>query len=438
MSIDRRTFTQLSLAATAIIGAPAIAAKSKAGAFPKGFLWGASTSGHQTEGNNTASDFWWMEHCAKTMFQQPSGDATNSFQLWSVDMDLAKALGLNSYRFSLEWARIEPEEGKFSTAMLDHYRRMIAGCRARGLTPVVTFNHFTCPRWFAAKGGWSNLESSDLFARYCDKAARALAADIGYALTLNEPNLPAILAWAGLPPYLYKAHADMLSECALSLGKEKFSAGFLMSREDYAPLIPNLSLAHTKGRAAIKAARDDLPVGISIAVSDDQAVGTNSLVPAKRAEAYEPWFAIAKGDDFIGIQNYDRMVLDANGPVAPSPEAPRNALGAEVYPASLAGALRYVHATTQMPILVTEHGLGSDDDALRSTMITEALTEVRKTLDEGVSLIGYLHWSLLDNFEWYFGFGPKFGLTAIDQGTFRRIPKGSAKTLSRIAKANRL
>ncbi|HEY0779248.1 MAG TPA: family 1 glycosylhydrolase, partial [Gemmatirosa sp.] len=141
-----------------------------AGAFPQGFVWGAATAGHQVEGNNVASDIWLLEHVTPTVFAEPSGNAVNSFALWATDLDLARALGLTAYRFSLEWARIEPEPGQFSRAMLDHYRAIVDGCRARGLTPIVTFNHFTMPRWFAARGGWTNPEAPALFGRFCDRA----------------------------------------------------------------------------------------------------------------------------------------------------------------------------------------------------------------------------------------------------------------------------
>ena len=126
------------------------------------------------------------------------------FALWPQDLDLVRDLGLNTYRFSIEWARIEPEPGLYSIAMLDHYQRMIEGCRERGLTPMVTFNHFTCPRWFAATGGWLNEKSPDLFARYCERSARHLGASIGYATTLNEPNLMRLLKWFGLPPQIFE------------------------------------------------------------------------------------------------------------------------------------------------------------------------------------------------------------------------------------------
>ena len=151
----------------ALSAAPLVAtAKPRVAAhFPKGFLWGAATAPHQVEGNNLASDNWIVENVPGSIYAEPSLDAANSLELWPVDLDLVKAMGLNTYRFGIEWARIEPEQGRFSMAMLDHYKRMIDGCVARGITPFVTFNHFTCPRWFAAMGGWGNPASVGILAR---------------------------------------------------------------------------------------------------------------------------------------------------------------------------------------------------------------------------------------------------------------------------------
>ena len=438
MTIGRREMIGAGAAslALAILPSGAIAAPSKA--FPKGFLWGAATSGHQTEGNNVASDYWLMESVKPTIFAQPSGDAANSFELWQADLDIVAALGLNSYRFSLEWARIEPEEGRFSQAALDHYARIIDGCTRRGLKAVVTFNHFSCPRWFAARGGWGNAQAPDLFARFCERAARALAGGMSHAITLNEPNLPTLLSWIGLPPPLYAGHAAMLKAAGSAIGSDAFSAGFFLTREEYRPMIPIIGAAHRKARDAIKAVRPDLPVGLTLAVSDDQAVGSSVVRDRKRAETYEPWFAFGAQDDFVGVQNYDRTRFDAKGVLPAPPEAPRNYMGTEVYAPSLGGAVRYVAGASGKPVFVTEHGVGTDDDALRARFIPEALDGLHAAIADGVRVMGYTHWSLLDNFEWYGGFKPKFGLVAVDGRTFKRTPKASAAVLAKIARRNAL
>src|SRR5580698_10401712 len=170
-------------AASACFGAggAAYAAAAARKNFPKGFIWGAATAGHQVEGNDTNSDTWFLEQLQPTLFPEPAGDANNSLELWQDDLDIVRSLNLNAFRFSLEWSRIEPDPGQFSIAMLDHYLRIIDGCRARGLQPLVTFNHFSAPRWFAARGGWVNPESPALFERFCERAAQHLARPIGYA-----------------------------------------------------------------------------------------------------------------------------------------------------------------------------------------------------------------------------------------------------------------
>src|SRR5438477_1459484 len=153
--------------------------------FPAKFLWGAATAAHQVEGNNVNSDNWLMEYLPHSMYKEPSGDACDHYHLYEQDINMLADLGFNAYRFSIEWARIEPEKGYFSRAELDHYRRMLEACHRRGLTPLVTYSHFTLPRWFALQGAWENPESADLFARYCEKATAHLADLISYAATFN-------------------------------------------------------------------------------------------------------------------------------------------------------------------------------------------------------------------------------------------------------------
>lgn len=440
MNIDRRTLIAALgavTAAPALIAAPAARGKS----FPKGFLWGASTAGHQIEGNNYNSDVWVAENVKPTIYAEPSGDACNSLELWPQDLDLVRSLGLNTYRFSLEWPRIEPEPGMFSMAALDHYKAMIDGCRRRGITPFVSFNHYTTPRWFAARGGWTHAEAPDRFALFCDRAARHLAADIGYAATLNEPNLIHVLRYALSPGLLAQINAvvgKMNESAARAVGSTQFVAGNSIAVADVDTFTRNLIAGHRAGRAAIKAVRSSLPVGVTLAMPDDQAVGDHSVRDAVRARCYGPWLEAARDDDFVGVQNYERWLWDDKGKVEPPAGGDRNAAGAEVYPASLANAVRYAHSVAKVPVIVTEHGVNADDDRIRARLIPAALAELRKALDEGVPVAGYCHWSLLDNFEWISGYKSKFGLVSVDRTTFKRTPKPSAAVYAAIARRNAL
>nr|WP_086491815.1 family 1 glycosylhydrolase [Novosphingobium panipatense] len=436
-NLDRRSLLAAgALAAVAPLAAQA-ATKRPNPAFPKGFLWGAATAPHQIEGNNTASDLWFVENQKPTIFAEPSGDACNSLELWATDLDIVKALGLTSYRFGVEWARIEPEKGLFSQAMLDHYKRIVEGCHARGLTPLVTFSHFTAPRWFSAQGGWTNAEAPQLFARYCDKVARAIGADIAMAMTLNEPNILLILKNI-LPPQVWDIQRQTQETAAKRLGVEKFICANVAGREDIDAIHAGLMAGHKAARAAIKAVRGDLPVGFTLSIIDEQASGRNSLRDKVRAELYGDWLEIAKADDFMGVQNYERAVWNDKARL-PAPEgADRNWSGTEVWAPSLAGAVRYAHEVTKVPILVSEHGVGTEDDTLRARFIPAALEGLKQAMDDGVPVLGYMHWSLLDNFEWIFGYKPRFGLCSVDRKTFARTPKPSASVLGGIARRNSL
>lgn len=444
MSIDRRSVlagAAAMLALTAGRNADAAAktgAARSAGAFPPGFRWGVATAGHQVEGNNTNSDTWFLENVKPTIFAEPSGDSCNNLQLWAQDLDLVKSFGLNTYRFSIEWARVEPEPGQFSVAMLDHYARIVDGCHSRGLMPMVTFNHFTTPRWFAAAGGWTHADAPAWFARYCERTARRVAPGIGYATTLNEPNLPRLLKLLQLPSFIMEGQRAMLLAAAKACGSAKFVAANAVNDDDLPALQAGLLEAHRLGRQAIKSARSALPVGVSLALTDDQAVGDPARRDARRADLYAEWLELAKGDDFVGVQNYERSRTGPEGTLPPPPDAPRNWSGAEIYAPSLGNAVRYAHAVTGRPVMVTEHGLGTDDDTLRAAFIPQALSGLAGAIAEGVPVLGYMHWSLLDNFEWIFGYRPKYGLVAVDRKTFKRTPKPSAAVLGAIARRNSL
>lgn len=440
--IDRRNLMQasLALAASSASAVSALAEPDRppvAPTFPSGFLWGAATAPHQIEGNNTASDLWFLENQQPTVFAEPSGDATNSLLFWEQDLDLVKSIGLNTYRFGVEWARIEPEKGRFSDAMLDHYLRVIEGCRARKLTPIVTYSHFTAPRWFSAQGGWTNPESAALFARYAERLTRKVGDMIHAVITFNEPNILQLLRTI-LPPPVWQAQQLTLETAARRLGVSSFVTANVAGLDQVPAIVEGLAAAHVAGRQAIKSVRGDLPLGLSLAVSDDQAVGPNSIRDRMRHELYQPWLGLAKADDFIGVQNYERVRWSDKGKLPPPPDAVLNWGGAEVWPASLAGAVRYAHVATGKPVLVSEHGVGSDDDAIRARLIPAALRELKVAIDDGTPVIGYCHWSLLDNFEWIFGYRPKFGLASVEPGSFRRTAKPSAAVYGRIAMANRV
>jgi beta-glucosidase len=436
-STNRRQFLALAggSALSAAAGPSLQAKETNQEAFPTDFLWGAATAGHQVEGNNVNSDFWLLENIKPTLFAERSGDACDSYHRYKDDIALLKTLGFNTYRFSIEWSRIEPEHGMFSNAELDHYQRMMQACHAHGLKTVVTFSHFSLPRWFAALGAWENPTAPDFFGKYCSRAAAHLSADIDFALTMNEPNAMRLVNWLKLPPQFKQLQTEMRNRAATVTGSAAFSGMFAGDPDKMlAPMIAS----HLRGMDAIKAVRSSLPVGVSLAMTDEQAVGANSKRDAMQADVYGAWFEAAAKCDFLGLQTYTRNRLDANGLMAKPEGVELTQVGDEFYPEALEATIRYAYKATGKPIYVTENGIPTKDDTRRIEYIRRALIGVQNCLKDGLPVHSYIHWSLLDNFEWSFGFEPKYGLVACDRETFKRTIKPSARYLGSIARENRL
>jgi len=404
------------------------------------FLWGVATAGHQSEGGNSASDIWALEHTVPTLFSEPSGAANDSWNRWPEDLDIAARLGLNAFRFSVEWSRIEPIRGEIRTEALDHYERVVDGCLERGLAPIVTFNHFASPNWFAAAGSWLAPDAPDLFAAYCERIASRFGDRIAAVITINEPNLEQLLqSGEKLPPAAERLKVQMLASAADDAGTASYFATNVIPADKQEEFQEAMTVGHRAARAAIKAQHSDLQIGVSIAICDETAVeGGEERRDRKRAAVYDHWLREASEDDFIGVQNYERIVHGPEGQVIG--HGPRNGMGTVVEPASLAGAVRYAHQVSGVPVLVTEHGIQTDDDAVRQGFITDSLDLLAAEMEVGVPVLGYCHWTLMDNFEWIFGYKPKLGLFEVDRASLERQPKPSAKvyaaTIARLREAN--
>ena len=423
------------MAASAALGitVPANATPRKR-AWPKDFLWGTAISAYQSEGNNTNADAWIRENVKPTLFKERSGDACDSYHRYGEDIAIAAKLGFNCYRLGIEWARIEPSEGCFSNAELDHYADVLETCRAHGLKPVVTFNHFTTPIWFAARGGFEVADAPDLFARFCGKAAQHLGGLMHLATTFNEANiayLVQILAHVIPPSPLVK---ESMAAAAKAVGSAKFSS---LAYADPAVTTPLLQEAHRKGYDAIKTARPALPVGLTLTTQDIFSVGDPAWADTWRDKLYGDWVGVARSHaDFVGVQPYTRFRVDANGLTWPPAGTEMTDAGYEFYPEALGATVRWAHQATDKPIYVTENGIATNDDARRIAYIDRALASLKACLDDGIPVHSYLYWSLLDNFEWTSGYDKHFGLVAVDLQTFKRTPRPSALHLGRIARAN--
>jgi beta-glucosidase len=385
--------------------------------FPEGFLWGVATAAHQIEGGNVNNDSWAREHDPNAGYSESSGDACDSRHRWREDIELIAAKGLGGYRFSLEWSRIEPAEGEFSNAAMDYYRRICAACRERNIVPVVTFHHFTTPTWLTERGGWEAADAPELFSRFVTRAAAHLGDLIGWACTINELNL------IGVRGYDRGPSSPELKDSIV----RHLAINEAMVR------------AHRRGVDALRSGPGDFPVGLTLSMDEMVAEpGGEGVLEAAREILEDRFFRATEGDDFIGVQCYSRVHFGPGGQAPNDPGVPITQMGYEYWPQGVEHCARRAAAMTGIPVLLTESGIATEDDAERITYLGEVLRGVRRALDDGVDIRGYFVWSLLDNFEWSHGFGPKFGLHSVDRETFARRPKPSASWFGAVARANSL
>ena len=279
--------------------------------FPEGFLWGTSTAAHQIEGGNFNNDWWTWEHTTGSGCADSSGDACNSLHRWSEDVELVAGMGLGAYRFSLEWSRIEPAEGEFSVAALDYYRRICAACLERGVTPVLTFHHFTTPAWLSSRGGWEAADAPEAFSRFCARATSHLGDLIGWACTINELNLIGLTGYTtGTSPPGIKD--DFVRHLAVN---------DVMAR------------AHRLAVDAIRSGPGDFPIGFTLSMDEMVAgPGGEEVLEAAREILEDRFMRATEGDDFIGVQCYSRIHFGPDGQAPNDPEVPTTQMGYEYWP----------------------------------------------------------------------------------------------------------
>jgi beta-glucosidase len=395
--------------------------------FPNDFLWGSATAAHQVEGGNVNNDWWEWEHTAGTSAVESSGDGIDHWNRFDADFRLLSALGHNAHRFSLEWSRIEPAEGEFSGAALDHYAQVLESLAAHGMTAFATLYHFTLPRWFAARGGWLADDALDVFGRYAHKVATVLGDRIPYACTINEPQVLALAGYAG--GYFPPGHHSL---------------------EDAMRVNAVLAEAHRTATAALRAGAGAPRIGTCLHLPLIQPLrpdDANDAALAELARNFVVDFHLndlsSGGDvgDFVGVQYYTRVLIDATNPLLvtePGDGVEKTQMNWEVYPEGLGVMLRRA-AEAGLPIVVTENGIATDDDSQRVRYLISHLQQVKAALADGVDVRGYLYWSSFDNFEWAHGYAPTFGLVGIDRvDGYRRIVRPSAALFADIARSGQI
>lgn len=403
--------------------------------FPNSFLWGASTAPHQTEGNNLNSDWWARETLMPGM--EASGDAVDSYHRYRDDMRLLAESGLNSYRFGVEWARIEPREGQFSKAELAHYRRMIETAFEFGITPVITLHHFSNPRWFAEEGGFLSPAAPERFARYVTAVTQILDG-VDWVVTVNEPNMLAmmIMLQEQMRTGTLKEWQSPTVESDHDGNRDRIAAALPTPTPEYGQKLID---AHHAVRDIV---RDRVGANVGWAIANQALTatpGNEQKLVEVRYDSEDLYLDAAAGDDFIGVQSYSSQQVDENG-VVPHPDHPDNTMVGTAYrPDGLGLAVAHAWQRTGLPVLVTENGIATEDDERRIDYTRAALTGLSEAIDGGADVRGYLHWSLLDNYEWGH-WRPKFGLISVDRESlgFERTPKPSLGWLGDVARRNGL
>lgn len=406
--------------------------------FPKGFLWGASTSSHQVEGNTynnwtqwekdnaerlsiEAKSKWadWQQKKFPEMFLPEnyiSGIACDHYNRFEADFDLAKEGGHNAHRFSIEWSRIEPEEGKFDEKEIEHYRDVLMALRSRGIEPFVTLWHWTEPIWFTETGGWTNKKSIEYFQRFVEKVVSEYKSLVKFWVVINEPNVSVGFGYLrGSQPPAKKGLINFLR------------AYF------------NLLTAFKKASSSIKKIDAVAEIGVANSVThyDVKIFPGLYFLTVSIVEFFSKYF-LRKAIPyctFVGCNYYSRYIISSDKKDI-TPEK-RNDLGWEIYPKGIYYVLKSLKKY-KLPVYITENGLADAADEKRPKFLADHIFWMKKAIAEGVDVRGYFHWSLLDNFEFpdMRGFWPRFGLIEIDYKTLERKPRKSFYVYKEIIKNN--
>lgn len=418
---------------------------------PQDFLVGAATAAHQVEGNNIHSDYWAMEHMKYGNFNEPSLDAVDHYNRYEEDIKMVAEAGLNAYRFSIEWARIEPKQGVYDENEIEHYRKVLTCCRENGVEPIVTMMHFTSPKWLIENGGWENEATVEAFKNYCQYVTEQLGDLMHYVCTINEANMGIQVAAISAR---YRAQMmakmqrmqqggaeekkDLEGTAQVGMNFNDMMANMQKQKEENVEIFGTDTLqtfvsartpegdmlvirAHQAARAAMKAVKPELQIGLTLSLHDIQAQEGGEETAAKEwVDEFTHYVPYIKEDDFFGLQNYSRSLIGPNG-ILPVPEgAEITQMDYEYYPEGLEHVIRRVYEEMPMPIMVTENGIATADDTRRVAYIQTAMKGVENCIQDGIPVKGYMYWSMMDNFEWQKGFGMTFGLISVDRTTQTR------------------
>lgn len=420
----------------------------------KDFYIGTASAAHQVEGNNTNNDCWVLENIEHSVYVDKSGIACDHYNRYKEDINLMRDAGYNAYRFSIEWARIEPNEGEFDEDAINHYLDVIRYCKANGLEPFVTLHHFSSPKWLISKGGWDTESVIDNFRKYAAYVVDKIQDEVKFIMTINEANIRLQIADISKRYHLLaqqqeKSNDDVASvEGSIQMGMnlkaimEHQALSAKEGAEAFGIEDPNavhvfqsatdmegdliICKAHVAAREAIREINPNLKVGLSLSLHDFQPLeGYEDLAEEEWHKEFTHYLEFIEEDDYLGVQNYTRSIIGEGG-LQPSPKgAELTDAGYEYYPEGLENVIRKVAKDYKGDLYVTENGIATENDKRRVAFIKTALEGIQNTVDDGIPVKGYLHWTLMDNFEWQKGYSLKFGLIEVNRETMERTPKES-------------
>ncbi len=402
--------------------------------FPKGFFWGGSTASHQVEGGTVNQwSVWELAHAkelaqtahqrlswlpnwgdikaqAETPENYVSGAGVEHYKRFEEDFDIAKSLNLNAFRFGIEWSRIEPEEGHWDEAQIQYYKNYILELRARHLEPFLNIWHWTMPTWFTDKGGFAQAKNRVYFERFVQKVAEELVDEVTYVITLNEPNV-------------YASFGYLTGEWVPQV---KNPLTFLR-------VYWNLAMTHKRAYKILKAKKPSLQIGVAAQLANIQAKRPHNLfdeISTKWMRYFWNWWflrRIRNQQDYVGFNYYFTDYYTGLGKKI-NPKVPLNDMGWYMEPEGLYPLLLRLWTRFKKPVFVLENGVADANDEYRRWWIEETIIAMERAISEGVDLKGYFYWSLLDNFEWKYGWWPKFGLVDVDrENGMKRTVRPSAK-----------
>lgn len=399
--------------------------------FPDGFYWGAATASYQVEGGIDNTDWSKAAHEGRVPL---CGQACDHYHRYIQDFDIAKSLGHTAHRFSVEWARIEPEEGKFDKKAIEHYRQVLLSLKDRKIKPYITIWHFTLPLWFSETGGFERKDAPEIFARYAKYVVQELGDLCQHFSTINEPNVWAThgYIYGAWPPFkrgklLWKniGKEDGTSEKTGAQAKNRNLLAYIRVEQ-------NLVKGHIAAYKAIKSVSANCKVSVVKHVRVFQAANVFYALPAAIGQYFQTYRfmnSVHKYCDEIGLNYYRATLFGGNITNR------RTDMDWVFAPEKIYDALMVLRRYKK-PVIISEAGLADADDSNRAEYIQKQVDGVWRAIQDGVDVRGHMYWSLLDNYEWALGFEKRFGLVEINYQTLERKIRPSAYVYKEICESN--